>query len=347
MAPGSAADRLRFAARFARARARGRPHTLSHLVTSRCNARCATCLWRDAYADELDTGTAAWLYEEAGRAGIAHLVVWGGEPLLRRDLGILLRTAKRSGLCVTLITNGWLLPTCWPALRGGVDNLIVSVDDVGARHDELRGLPGLYERLDVFARSLPGEGRAAPTLLVNTVLSRQNAGVLPRVAEVARRWHAGLFFCPMETGMSFSSGREESKAELALGPDQLRAAAAQARGLKDRGYPILATRAYLDLLERDPALSHYRCRVPQALVTVEPDGSVRNCRWHDRPLADVRALRAADRPFSALYQLPERRRLLHEAATCTLCNNPDVIELSWLWDLRPAMLGKLLQLAKR
>ena len=36
-----------------------------------------------------------------------------------------------------------------------------------------------------------------------------------------------------------------------------------------------------------------------------------------------------------------------EAASCTKCNNPDVIELSWLWDLRPVMLGKVAELAGR
>ncbi len=36
-----------------------------------------------------------------------------------------------------------------------------------------------------------------------------------------------------------------------------------------------------------------------------------------------------------------------EAASCTKCNNPDVIELSWLWDLRPVMLAKVVDLARR
>ena len=328
------------------ARARQRPHTLSHLITSRCNAGCATCLWRDARPQDVDTETIVWLYRAAGRAGLVHLVVWGGEPLLREDLGALLRVAKASGLYVTLITNGWFVRERWPELRGSVDVLILSVDEVGSRHDEMRGLPGLYHRMDEFALSLHGD-RKAPALLINTVLSRQNEDVLPRVADVARRWRAGLFFCPMETGVTSSYGRVESKADLALGPDGLRAAAAQARALKERGYPILATRAYLDLLERDPALTGYRCRMPHSLITVESDGAVRDCRRHDQPLAGIRELRSAGEPLSALFDLPGRRRLLREAESCTVCNNPDVIELSWLWDLRPSMLGTLAQLAVR
>jgi len=341
-----ASERARLAARLVRARSRQRPHTLSHLITSRCNARCDTCLWRDARPSDVDTETVAWLYRAAGRAGFVHLVVWGGEPLLREDLGALLRVAKESGLYVTLITNGWFARERWAELRGSVDVLILSVDEVDCRHDEMRGLPGLYRRMDDFALSLQGD-RKAPTLLINTVLSRQNEDVLPRVAAVARRWRAGLFFCPMETGVTLSAGRAESKADLALGHEELRAAAAQARGLKDQGYPILATRAYLDLLQRDPGLTSYSCRMPHSLITVESDGAVRDCRRHDQPLADIRRLRSTGEPLSAVFDLTRRRQLLREARSCTVCNNPDVIELSWLWDLRPSMLGKLAQLAVR
>ena len=100
--------------------------------------------------DRLDTATVRWLYSEAGRAGMAQLVVWGGEPLLRQDLPELLLAARRAGLLITLITNGWSLGDRWGELRGLVDALILSLDDVGPAHDALRGLPGLFARLEGF-----------------------------------------------------------------------------------------------------------------------------------------------------------------------------------------------------
>ncbi len=45
-----------------------------------------------------------------------------------------------------------------------------------------------------------------------------------------------------------------------------------------------------------------------------------------------------------MFDLPGYQRMLERSATCTKCNNPDVIELSWLWDLRPAMLRKVAEL---
>lgn len=337
--------RARLALRLTTSRLRGRPHTLSHLVTTRCNGRCRTCLWRDATPGELDTAAVEWLYEQAGRAGVAQLVVWGGEPLLRQDLPQLLRAARRAGLLTTLITNGWSIAERWPELRGSVDALILSLDDVGRAHDELRGLPGLFERLEGFAAALRADP-LRPTLLVNTVLSRLNRGALRRVAGVARDWGAGLYFCPMETGELRADAAVDRLAGLALPPGELQEAARLALELKAAGYPLLASRPYLELLARDPGLSAYTCRAPRARLTVGADGSLRDCLHLDAPLANIVEMRAAGRPLSDLFTLPAYRRLLAGATACTKCNNPDVIELSWLWDLRPALLGKVVQLAR-
>jgi MoaA/NifB/PqqE/SkfB family radical SAM enzyme len=335
--------RLRFAARMAAGRARGRPLILSHLVTQRCNARCATCLWRDGGRRELDGETVRWLYGQAGAIGFAQLVVWGGEPLLREDLPELLETAKDAGLLTTVITNGWLAAERWPDLRGKVDSLILSVDDIGAAHDELRGLPGLFERLEAFVNGLQGDP-LRPALLVNTVLSRLNRGALRRVAPLAKSWRAGLYFCPMETGQMQRDGFDGTKSELALPAGELRAAAGLARELKRAGYPVLATDEYLDLLARDPSVTAYTCRGPRAVLTVAADGAVRDCLRSDRPLANVADLHDDGRPLASVLDLPRRRELLNEASACTKCNNADVVELSWLWDLRPAMLLKAAQL---
>ena len=358
-----AGARARLTARMAVSRARGRPHTLSHLVTARCNGSCATCLWRGGAgavtggaapgsADtatggaQLDTAAVRRLYEEAGRAGMAQVVVWGGEPLLRQDLPELLLAARRAGLFVTLISNGWYAAERWGDLRGAVDALILSLDDVGDAHDRMRGLPGLFERLEAFVPTVRADP-LRPTLLLNTVLSRQNPGALRRVAALARRWRAGLYFCPMETGELSAGEAGDRLAGLALSPPDLQVAAKLALELKAAGYPILDSKAYLELLAADPSLSAYTCRAPRARLTVGADGSVRDCLHVDRPLANVQHLWADGLPLAALFRTPGWRRMRAEAASCTKCNNPDVVELSWLWDLRPAMLGKVLDLARR
>ena len=179
------------------------------------------------------------------------------------------------------------------------------------------------------------------------MLSRENPGALRRVAAVARRWGAGLYFCPMETGELTAGEAGDRLAGLALSSEELREAATLALELKAAGYPVLASRPYLELLAADPALSAYTCRAPRARLTVGADGSVRDCLHVDRPLANVQDLRAEGRALASLFAAPAWRRMAHEAGSCTKCNNPDVIELSWLWDLRPVMLGKVAELAGR
>lgn len=334
----------RFAGGLARARLRGRPVILSHLITGRCNARCPTCLWRDDDTPELDTDMVAWLYRQAAGLGIPQLVVWGGEPLLRADLPELLAVGREAGLLVTLITNGWSLGERWPELRGHVDVLILSLDDTGEAHDRLRGLPGLFQRLEVFTASLRDDP-VRPKLLVNTVLSRLNRGVLRRVAPVAERWGAGLYFCPMETGRMETSGFTGTLASLSLEPRGLGDAARLAKALKRDGYPLMATDRYLDLLEQDPALTAYSCRAPRAILTVEADGAVRDCLRRDMPLALVDQLRADGGTLADVLALPRYRQMARSAERCTACNNPDVLEISWLWDLERQMLEKALRLA--
>lgn len=328
------------------ARARGRPLILSHLVTSRCNAVCPTCLWRDRAPEDLPLETIRWLYRESQRAGIPQLVIWGGEPLLRADLPLLLAAARSTGHFVTLITNGWLLPRRWDELRGLVDVLVLSLDDVGEAHDRLRGLPGLFERLDAFVRSLEGD-QLRPRLLVNTVLSKGNRGALRRVAPIAQAWGAGLFFCPMETGEMRETGFAELKDELALPARELQEQAALAATLQRAGYPLLASGRYLKQVWTDPRLTGYRCRIPSAILTVQADGGVRDCLHRERPLLYVQDVLAAGRPLSDVFSLPRYAELLAEAGSCTACNNPDVLETSWLWELRPFMLGRVLRLARR
>jgi MoaA/NifB/PqqE/SkfB family radical SAM enzyme len=341
---------IRLAWRLATARLHGQPVVLSHLITRGCNARCATCLWRlDADATsypgmvELTSEEIAWLYRQAGAAGFPELVVWGGEPLLRPDLPELLRVAASAGLSVTLITNGWLLAQRWPSLRGRVHTLIVSLDDVGDAHDRLRSLPGLYSRLEEFVGEIQDDP-LRPRLLVNTVLSRLNRGALRRVAPVAKRWGAGLYFCPMETGVLLAAGPTEAKANLALSPQELREAAQLARELRAAGYPLRATGRYLGLLESDAGVRAYDCRFPRAILTVKADGSIRDCTRRDVVLATLADLRRTGTSLSSVVRSPEYRAMLARADVCTACNNPDVVETSWAWQLRPFMLLRALRL---
>ena len=125
-------------------RIRGRPLFLSHLVTTRCNCRCPMCLWRDENLEEMSAAEIGSFYRDSRQQGFIQVGIWGGEPLLREDLGEILYHACRAGLSTVLLTNGYYLEERLEEVTSYLDSIIVSLDYSGENHDRMRRCPGLF-----------------------------------------------------------------------------------------------------------------------------------------------------------------------------------------------------------
>jgi cyclic pyranopterin phosphate synthase len=112
-------------------------------VTERCNLRCVYCMPESGielggHEDVLDFDETVRAVELiSGAVGLRKLRVTGGEPLVRRDLPVLLsmlRDLEVEELCLT--TNGVLLEQYAQSLRdSGVTRVNVSIDSL--RNDRL------------------------------------------------------------------------------------------------------------------------------------------------------------------------------------------------------------------
>ncbi len=105
-------------------------------VTDRCNFRCVYCMPEDGYPvspkEELLT------YEEilrvvkiASELGIRKVRLTGGEPLIRKDLPLLIKEIKEQTKTEDLscTTNGFLLPEMAHSLKeAGLDRVNISLD---------------------------------------------------------------------------------------------------------------------------------------------------------------------------------------------------------------------------
>ena len=120
----------------------GRPiRDLRISVTDRCNFRCVYCMPKEVFGrgyrfmDRKELLTFEEI-ERLARAFVANGVekvrITGGEPLLRRDLEVLIeRLVAIGGLDVALTTNGTLLPQKAEALRAaGLNRVTVSLDSL-------------------------------------------------------------------------------------------------------------------------------------------------------------------------------------------------------------------------
>jgi MoaA/NifB/PqqE/SkfB family radical SAM enzyme len=308
-----------------------RPFILSHLLTARCNADCHTCLWKRparAKVDELSTDEVAALYRDAAAAGFCALVLWGGEPLLRRDTGTVLRAAREAGLNTTLITNGWWLEERADEVLPWVSRLMVSVDGIGARHDEIRRLPGLFARLD---RGLGAVRRGYPGVVVilNAVLSRLNIDQLEEIARYGTGRADYVAFQAMDVSDYGYALRQLDLGQLRLDPEEEAIAARRLAALKRQGFPVSDSNAYLARLGPGPDARRYRCHFKKVCLRVEPNGDVLDCTRQAIPLANVRHT-----PLRALCGSPAFREFQRRAEGCNRCRDAAVVEVSHMWEGR-------------
>jgi MoaA/NifB/PqqE/SkfB family radical SAM enzyme len=166
------------------------PRQLQINVTYRCNSRCTMCnIWRTNKREEMSVEDFARLLDDPIFHGIERLTLSGGEPTLRRDLipltELFMNKMPRLG-SLTLITNGLaverilgdsraMLGLCLE--RGIHFNVSVSLDGVGRVHDEMRGIPGAFPKVERCLMGLKElqESSAVPFWLgASCVITRKN-----------------------------------------------------------------------------------------------------------------------------------------------------------------------------
>ena len=179
-----------FLGKYAWLAVRRMPVLVHFEVTLRCNARCDFCdYWKTdpgAKAHELRS------FADAARFFNPMLVTFtGGEPLLRRDLEMLVHSVAGAIRLkyVTLLTHGGMLTperaeSLWNA---GVNQLSISLDYLDERHDKARGIPGLGARIMNAIPSM--QSRGVDNIRFNTVIKDDNLDqILPLVH---RAWEMG------------------------------------------------------------------------------------------------------------------------------------------------------------
>jgi cyclic pyranopterin phosphate synthase len=289
----------------------GRVHDdLRISVTDRCNLRCAYCMpvepaWFPR-EEILDYEEIARLAAIAARRGVRKFRLTGGEPLVRRDLAVLVRLlAREHAACdLSLTTNGLLLaPLAAELARAGLKRINVSLDTLD---------PGRYRALtrrDALGAALRGIEAAAAAGLrpikVNTVLLRGvNEDEIEPLCERARAegWELRFIeFMPLENGATWDPSRIVSGEQVRrrierrwpIEPDpdaDPRAPATRYRFRDARG-----TLGFIDSVSRPFCSSCSRLRLTS-------DGKLRVCLYDDRE-TDLKGPLRAGAPDEALEQL--------------------------------------------
>jgi pyrroloquinoline quinone biosynthesis protein E len=153
-------------------------------LTHRCPLQCPYCsnpLALERVAAELDTDSWMRVLDEAADLGVLQVHFSGGEPLVRRDLAMLVRHAAGRSLYTNMITSGVLLDDRAMALLldAGIDHIQLSFQDSDpAGNDRIGNYAGGFEKKRQAADRIRAAGLP---LTLNFVVHRQN---VDRVADM-------------------------------------------------------------------------------------------------------------------------------------------------------------------
>jgi cyclic pyranopterin phosphate synthase len=180
----------------------GRPlRNLRLSVTDRCNLRCAYCMPEASYVwlprkDLLTYEEVSQLVDVFAELGVDRVRLTGGEPLLRRDVEVLVGLLARKGALrdLAMTTNGVHLGGRARALRtAGLRRVTVSLDTL--RPEVFRAVAQRDELARVLAGLEDAAGAGFESVKVDTVVMRGvNEDELIDLLELARGLGAELRF---------------------------------------------------------------------------------------------------------------------------------------------------------
>jgi radical SAM protein with 4Fe4S-binding SPASM domain len=264
----------------------------------RCTARCPTCALRRALHAEARSRRLLSFQEwqdvlvEARRLGGQNLDISGGEPTLYHDLPALIRLAKQQGWVVQINSNGSLMTNGMirSLVDAGLDRVLISLYSHQAGiHDEMRGLPGLWDRATAAIEEWAAQKKKRPDLeiVAQTILSPSNLSHLPDLLRLLKNLGAdGIILSYLEGNLKGTEIFDISQLE-----DFDRRVRAELQDLCGGwGWPVsfLARRRFMRLFSpkrrslKDWASGLYHqeqpsCYVPSQMALILAQGDVHPC----------------------------------------------------------------------
>ncbi len=265
------------------------------------------------------------LLDEAYDCGMRGYYLFGGEPLIRKDIGRVVDYAKNRGFVTTMNTNASLLATKAEELRN-LDFIFISLDYYDEYHDFIRGRRGSFREVINGIERLRQVADTRVTLV--TTISTLNLDAMEPMAKLAQDLNVALSYNAVEptVNSSFEEGRTESPVQnYGLNAEQLKAFYASLLKLERQGYPLLETPYVLKhFTENRP----WTCQFPKMFVYVSADKKIFNCTYNYT--YDLRQGTFRQYFASKLYQNHVSR-----AEKCNLCVRTCVRGYSYAYDLKP------------
>jgi len=232
--------------------------------------------------------------------------IWGGEPMMYPHIMEVLRYMKARRQTVSLITNGTLLERHAAEIVGmGLDCIMISLDGKRELHDEIRGVPGTFDKMSSAIKAIRRErqrkNKALPVVVLLMTVTTSNYTRIAETLHVAEELgpdFAGIYYSWFTTEQIGCVHTRFMQKHFNVTPIAWKGYVSDAismdtAGLIEEVRKVRASRfriPYLfvpnlheDQIERyftDPAhtFGYDRCVSPWYVTEIGPNGDVSTCR---------------------------------------------------------------------
>ncbi|MGE3063278.1 MAG: radical SAM protein [bacterium] len=246
---------------------RGDQFILYHKPTTSCNCRCEFCdFWKNQDTEPgVKTQDVIKMLDDGWKAGLTTYSLWGGEPLMVRDLGIWLKHAKKLGYKTSLCTSGYMLEERFDDINGYIDIILLSLEGVYENQDKIRNTPGLFDRIIRGVKKFRERGKAK--IKIWSHINRLNNNSILPILKFAHENGLSVEFFPSNI---FSDYNEE----IIFSPEEKYRVFTAIMKLKKNGMPVNNSMEALKLMRGDSA---YRCNMARNAVHVDSNGKITPC----------------------------------------------------------------------
>lgn len=305
--------------------------TVILFVTSRCNAFCRTCFYHEELNQPGDLTFEQLEKVSRTMPAITDLWLSGGEPTLRRDVPQLidLFVANNGVTRVIIPTNGLIKSRVYEIVDHALGAhpsldlyLNIALDGYGETHDQIRGVPGHWEKtLDCIRSLYPLKEKYADRfrLNVNTVVCAENYTEIEKLSEYlwANFRLDGQYF-NLIRGETLA-GDEIKRVPTAILPEMYRRVSALTKRYGDRMFAdddaskrFVKTAAYVGAITTHYRTQHanfaeptpwpFPCTAGETTAVIDYNGDVRACELREK----FATLSDFDYDFGKLWEAEER-----------------------------------------
>ena len=279
---------------FKRSLAFNKPHHVQWMLTRRCNYRCKSCdVWRDQKpTPELSTEEVKAGLDVLRKMGVMEIVLSGGNPLLREDIGEIIDYASRYFI-TTIYDNGSQAVKKMDALRKA-DFVAISLDTLDEKkYDYLKGVHSAWKNALDAVQTLHNQGI---TVGVSPTISQLNMYEILNFTDHFTEKEIPVLYCLYQHDTlaqpMFQIGERDKELEI-MDKEAFAKICDALVEKKNKRQGILITRKMLNTL-KGLYLSGKRtwgCKALQSFFTVDPLGKIAGCHLQ--------------KPVTTIFNLPE------------------------------------------